>query len=157
MTTDVALVHKSIVEQRVNGITLAVKDLSQSRAFYCRLGWRESTASNDSIAFFDMNGLVLSLYPFVEFYSDRGADPVNYGFVPMGSIALSQRSKAQVDEVLIIAENAGAIDIVAAKDREWGGRSGYFSDLDGHLWEVLWNPNFLLDESGRTLLPSPTN
>ena len=40
------------------------------------------------------------------------------------------------------AENAGAIIQKPAKDVFWGGYSGYFSDLDGHLWEVAWNPHF---------------
>jgi len=24
----------------------------------------------------------------------------------------------------------------------WGGYSGYFKDPDGHLWEIVWNPQF---------------
>ena len=27
-----------------------------------------------------------------------------------------------------------------AHERPWGIYSGYFRDLDGHLWEVIWNP-----------------
>jgi len=42
----------------------------------------------------------------------------------------------------ISAEKAGAIIQKPAQDVFWGGYSGYFSDPDGHLWEVAWNPHF---------------
>ena len=143
------------IDQRVNGITLAVKDLKHSCGFYYRLGWRQSSASNSEIAFFDVNGLVLSLYPVKNFYFDQGSNGEDLGFVRANSFALSQKSRLDVDVALKIAANAGATKMIEARDRSWGGRSGYFSDPDGHVWEVLWNPNFSLDESGRTVLPLP--
>ena len=33
------------------------------------------------------------------------------------------------------------------------GRTGYFADPDGHLWEVAWNPAFKLAEDGSLTLP----
>lgn len=36
---------------------------------------------------------------------------------------------------------AGARVIDLGQDRVWGGYSGYFQDLDGHLWEIVWNPD----------------
>ena len=51
------------------------------------------------------------------------------------------------------AERAGAEIIKPAEDAFWGGYSGYFRDLDGHLWEVAWNPDMPLDEAGAVSLP----
>ena len=50
------------------------------------------------------------------------------------------RSKQKVDALMEQAERAGAKNTDLAHDRYWGGDSGYFQDLDGHLWEVAWNP-----------------
>ena len=55
-------------------------------------------------------------------------------------------SKAQVDEVMEAAETAGAVVVKRAHDTFWGGYAGYFQDPDGHLWEVAWNPQWVLDE-----------
>jgi predicted lactoylglutathione lyase len=35
---------------------------------------------------------------------------------------------------------AGATLTGPPHDRPWGIYSGYFRDLDGHLWEIIWNP-----------------
>lgn len=41
------------------------------------------------------------------------------------------------------AAQAGGTLLKAAADTFWGGYAGYFQDLDGHLWEVVWNPQLL--------------
>ena len=51
-------------------------------------------------------------------------------------------SKAEVDAVMAKAEAAGAAITKAAHDTFWGGYSGYFQDPDGHLWEIVWNPQW---------------
>ncbi|WP_206060496.1 VOC family protein [Nitrincola alkalilacustris] len=51
------------------------------------------------------------------------------------------------DEVMAQAESAGAVIVKPAQDTFWGGYAGYFQDLDGHLWEVVWNPQLLPDEN----------
>jgi hypothetical protein len=45
-----------------------------------------------------------------------------------------------VDAILALAAKAGATLTEDPYDRPWGIYSGYFRDLDGHLWEVIWNP-----------------
>lgn len=52
-------------------------------------------------------------------------------------------SKSEVDEVMTQAERAGARIVKPANDTFWGGYAGYFQDLDGHVWEVVWNPQLL--------------
>src|SRR5262245_31154625 len=56
------------------------------------------------------------------------------------SIGHAVASKAAVDALLAQAAAAGAALTDQHHDRPWGIYSGYFRDLDGHLWEVLWNP-----------------
>lgn len=72
-------------------------------------------------------------------------------------IALAQnvRSKEEVDQLLAEAAAAGATITKPAEDSPYfTGRTRYFSDPDGHLWEVAWNPAFALGEDGSLTLPS---
>ena len=41
------------------------------------------------------------------------------------------------------ARQAGATVVKPPRDTFYGGYAGYFRDLDGHLWEVVWNPDLL--------------
>jgi uncharacterized glyoxalase superfamily protein PhnB len=66
-------------------------------------------------------------------------------------------SEAAVDEALAHAVSSGARLVKPAEKVHWGGYSGYFSDPDGHLWEVAYNPFFPFDEAGRLSLPGPNS
>lgn len=55
-------------------------------------------------------------------------------------------SKEEVDQVMEQAKAAGAVITDPAHDTFWGGYSGHFQDPDGHLWEVVWNPQWELEE-----------
>ena len=55
--------------------------------------------------------------------------------------------RATVDALLGQAAAAGATIPDKARDRPWGIYSGYFEDPDGHLWEVIHNPNPNLEAS----------
>ena len=46
------------------------------------------------------------------------------------------------DEVMKQAEDAGAVIVKPAQNTFWGGYAGYFQDPDGHLWEIVWNPQW---------------
>ena len=56
-----------------------------------------------------------------------------------GEFSLGQlvRSREEVDRLLGAAAAAGAA-VTEAHERPWGIYSGYFRDLDGHLWEVIF-------------------
>ena len=60
------------------------------------------------------------------------------------TIGHNVEGKVEVDKVMNEAEKAGAKIIKPAGDTFWGGYSGYFQDPDGHLWEIVWNPQFEL-------------
>ncbi len=131
---------------RVNIITLSITDLEKSTAFYqAAFGVEPASMSNDNITFFQLNGLVFSLYPKDKLAEDIGMKPEGNG---IGGVTLAHntKSEAEVDELLNKAEALGAKIIKSAQKVFWGGYSGYFSDLDGHLWEVAYNPFVEFDE-----------
>jgi uncharacterized protein len=140
------------MEQRISIVTLGVSDLAKSRAFFERLGWRRSVKGAEGIAFFQAGGMVLALYPRDELARDAGVAPGGGGFSGI-TLAYNARSREEVDAVLAEAVAAGAALRKQAREAFWGGYSGYFSDLDGYLWEVAWNPSFAIDSIGNIRLP----
>ncbi|MGM0982975.1 MAG: VOC family protein [Pseudomonadota bacterium] len=131
-------------------ITLGVGDLARARRFYEGLGWQVGLAEGD-IVFFQLNGLILSLYPRVALARDAGVEDAGSGFAGI-TLAHNVSSEAEVDSVLIEAERAGGRIVKPASRTAWGGYSGYFADPDGHLWEVAHNPYFPIDDEGNTWL-----
>lgn len=140
------------MEQRVSIVTLGVADLKRSREFYERLGWRRSMTNTDGIVFFQAGGMALALYPRQELAKDANVSPDGHGFSGM-ALAYNARNRAEVDSVLAEALAAGARLLKPAQDAFWGGYSGYFSDPDGFLWEVAWNPSFPIAEDGSLRIP----
>jgi predicted lactoylglutathione lyase len=140
------------MEQRVSLVTLGVLDLSRARAFYGRLGWRESQPSNDEVAFFQCGGMVLALWSLDDLVEDARVGQPGRGFANV-SLALNVRSKQEVDATLAEAEKAGAKILKAGGDVFWGGYTGYFADPDGFVWEVAWNPGFTILQDGSIELP----
>jgi predicted lactoylglutathione lyase len=138
------------VEPRLHVITLAVADLERALAFYRQLGleskgivgteWTdETTGAQGAVAIFRLeSGLLLNLYARADLAKDAA---IPAGPPQSGEFSLAQlvRGRDDVDQLLETAASAGAT-ITPAHDRPWGIYSGYFRDLDGHLWEVIWKP-----------------
>ncbi|MCG6659908.1 VOC family protein [Halomonas campisalis] len=140
------------MEQRISLITLGVGDLARARRFYEEgLGWEVGMAVDGEVVFFQLNGLILSLYPRVALARDAGVGDEGSGFSGI-ALAHNVRSEPEVDSVLSEAERAGGRIVKLASRAEWGGYSGYFADPDGHLWEVAYNPGFPIDAKGNTWL-----
>lgn len=138
----------------LNLVTLGVDDLPRATAFYRDgLGWPLSSASQESVSFFRNAGAVLALYPRTLLAEDALVSPDGSGF---GGIALAWNvpERADVDEVLRLAEIAGATILKPAQDAFWGGYHGYFADLDGYPWEIAWNPFFPLRQDGSVQIPT---
>lgn len=140
------------MEQRVSLVTLGVADLKRSREFYERLGWRRSMAKAEGVVFFQAGGMALALFPRQELAKDANVTPQGDGFRAI-SLAYNARNRAEVNAVLDEAEAAGAKLVKPAQDAWWGGYSGYFSDPDGFLGEVGWNPSFAMAEDGSIRIP----
>lgn len=134
------------MDQRLSLVTLAVEDLDRSTAFYQTLGW-EPGFTNDAVTFFQLNGVVLSLYRRDLFAEELGVDEAELS--PGGqTLAYNVREKDQVDEVVDQVSEAGGRVLVDPTDRDWGGRSGYVADPDGHRWEIAWNPGWSIGPDG---------
>jgi uncharacterized protein len=146
-------------EQRLSLVTLGVSDLKRSRRFYRDvLGWTPSSVGGDEVVFFPLNGMVLGLYPRDALAADAGVDALEAG-APDGAalsrvaLAYNVRERAEVDEALAQVRDAGGRVVKPAQDAAWGGRSGYFADPDGFLWEVAWNPGFPIRADGSIEVP----
>ena len=143
------------MEPRVSLITLGVSDLERAVAFYRDgLGWPKSSIGGDEVAFFKTGGVVVALFPRSSFAADAGVveDDVEYGGFPRFSLAHNVAEERQVDSVLAEAAEAGAT-IVKEAQEIFFGRHGFFSDPDGFLWEVAWNPSFPMGADGSIELP----
>jgi uncharacterized protein len=141
------------MEQRVTLITLGVEDLERSIRFYRDgLGWAPSSSSQEGeIAFFQLNGLVLGLWPRHLLAADaRVVDGGGWGGI---TLAQNLRSREEVDAAFERALAAGAKELKRPIDTEWGGYSGYVADPDGHPWELALNPYWPLNADGSLTLP----
>ena len=138
------------MEPRVDVITLAVADLERSLAFYRALGFEsqgvigtewtdDRTGANGAVAMFALaGGMLFNLYSRSDLAKDAElpvAQPQSGEF----SLAQLVRTRDEVDVLLDLAASAGAA-VTPAHERPWGIYSGYFRDLDGHLWEIVWRP-----------------
>jgi hypothetical protein len=140
------------MKPRIKVITLGVNDLGKSLAFY-RDGLGLPTQGiigtefeDGAVVFFNLNDdLILALYPRTALAKDGkvSVGPPNPAEFSLGHIV---KSKQEVNLVMKQAEKAGAKVTDPAHDRFWGGYSGYFQDLDGHLWEIAWNPAWEVKE-----------
>jgi predicted lactoylglutathione lyase len=139
------------VEQRISLITLGVTDVGRARAFYERLGWQGQEV--EATAFFQVGGIAFVLWGRDKLAADAGVDdesPKGFGGF---ALALNVRSRSEVDGVLAEAANAGAEITKAAAETSYGGYAGYFTDPDGHVWEVAYNPGFALGPDGAVTIP----
>lgn len=138
------------MEARITLITIGVADLPRAVRFYRDgLGWPTTYEEGGPVAFFNTSGTRLSLYPLADLVADISADlqPTGGGFCGI-TLAHNVRTKAEVVEVLALAERSGGRIAKPAQDTFWGGHSGYFIDPDGHHWEIAWNPGLPLDSHG---------
>jgi hypothetical protein len=138
------------MKPRITVITLGVDDIQRSLAFY-RDGLGLPTEGivgqefeHGSVVFIHLQAaLRLALWPRESIAHDTGlpSGPQSSTEFTLGH---NVSSKADVDVVMRQAEQAGAVIVKAAHDTFWGGYAGYFQDPDGHLWEIVWNPQWTL-------------
>jgi hypothetical protein len=139
------------MEQRISLVTLGVNDLPASKAFYEALGWRGQEI--EETVFFQAGGLAVVLWARDKVASDANigdTDPGGFGGV---ALAHNVGSRDDVNAVMAEAEAAGATVTRPAEETFYGGYAGFFTDLDGHVWEIAHNPGFTLTETGELVLP----
>lgn len=140
-----------MMQPRISIITIAVDDLDRMAAFYEAMGLTRHRIK-DGVAFFQMGGAILGLFPRESAEEDSG---IKFGQgVSRVYLAYNTRSDAEVDEVLSAVEKAGGSIVKPAGRAFWGGWYGYFADPEGNLWEVAHNPDFPIDAAGNISLPA---
>ncbi|SDC14330.1 hypothetical protein SAMN02799630_00639 [Paenibacillus sp. UNCCL117] len=140
------------MKPRISVITLGVDHLERSLAFY-RDGLGLPTEGivgqefeHGAVAFFDLQaGVKLAIWQRKDIAHEAkvAAGPSSSTEFTIGH---NVGSKAEVDQVMEQAKQAGAVITDPAHDTFWGGYSGHFLDPDGHLWEVVWNPAWELGD-----------
>jgi predicted lactoylglutathione lyase len=142
------------VPARVSLATLGVTDVVRATEFYESLGWRLSPASVPGlVSFFQTAGGLLSLVKTDDIATDAGIASRRSADFRGVMLAINVESPAAVDDALRAAVQAGAALVKAGSQAAWGGYLGYFTDPDGHLWEITWNPSFPLNPEGIPELP----
>ncbi|HUQ22635.1 MAG TPA: VOC family protein [Gaiellaceae bacterium] len=138
------------MEQRLSLVTLGVRDVARSRAFYEALGWTSGAKPDDEVVFFQSGGMIVALWSRDELAHDSGVeDGGGWGGV---TLAHNVHSAAEVDAVIAEAGAAGATIARHGAQTFWGGYSGVFVDPDGHPWEVAHNPHWTLGSDGSITL-----
>jgi uncharacterized protein len=140
-------------EREMHIVTLCCRDIAAMATFYTRLGWRDTMPAVDNYFQFETGGALLALWPMDQALAEVAAASARpreqFGGV---TLAVLVPTRDDVDRRLDVARQAGASKILAAEERAWGGRSGYFFDPEGNAWEVVWNPRARFDARG-ALLP----
>ena len=132
-------------------ITLGVRDLGRSRAFYEALGWVTRAAPDDEVVFFQAGGMVVALWDRAALAEDSGVEnPGGWGGV---TLAHHVRSPGEVDAVTEEVRAAGADVVREPAETFWGGYAAAFTDPDGHPWEIAHNPRWTIRDDGSVELP----
>lgn len=141
------------MKPRITVITLGVDDLDKTVDFYKNgLGLKTDGIMGKefefgAVAFFDLeNGLKLAVWPRKSIANDTGV-PVQSASSTEMTIGQNLNTKEEVDAGMVKAESAGAKIIKSAAVTFWGGYAGYFQDPDGHIWELVYNPELLVNEN----------
>lgn len=135
---------------RMTVITLGVADLARATAFYREIFSTQPVTQYEGVTFIPLPGVWLSLYPLEKLVEDIAEEvvplPANAfrGF----TLAYNARSREEVVSVFARVADADAHIAKAPQETFWGGYSGYFTDPDGHYWEVVWGPMFDFSEHG---------
>lgn len=140
------------MKPRITVLTIGVDNLETSLTFY-RDGLGFPTTGivgtefeHGAVAFFDLQeGLKLAIWARGDIAHDAGI-PRSERSPTEFTIGHNVNTKEEVDRVMEQARRAGATITKEAHDTFWGGYAGYFQDPDGHLWEIVWNPELQVEE-----------
>lgn len=138
-------------------VTLGVADLDRAVVFYRALGWEQRGDVAQGITWFRTATAWVGLFGHDALAEDIGVPATPQAELPVfrgSTLAINVGSRELVDAAFGVADRAGARTVKVPHETPWGGYSGYFADLDGHLWEVAHNPFFPIDEHGRIDIPT---
>lgn len=139
------------MDQRLTIIGLGVDDLAKSTDFYENIfGWGKTASSTDTISFFKLNGILLSLYPREKLAEDATVSSEGSGFKGF-TLAHNLRSIDEVDALIAELRSKGVTIVKEPQKVFWGGYSSYVADIEENLWEIAYNPYLNMDDLGQVL------
>jgi len=131
------------MKPKISILTLGVANFQKSYDFYAKgLGFEtHNYKQGDNYAMFKLEGTWLAIFPKELLEKDAGIPfaSIGEGRLPF-TIAHNVGSIDKVDELYSHALSVGAKSAKSPQKAEWGGYSAYFTDPDGYLWEVAYNP-----------------
>ncbi len=134
------------MEPRISVITLAVADIGRATRFYRDGLGLPIRDDKPPVVYFQLRGTWLALFPREALASYANVEPDGQGFAGI-TLSCNLASREEVDQAMAAAEKAGATVINPPHRVGWGGYTGWFSDPDGHLWEIVWNPRPFIDQA----------
>lgn len=140
-----------MIPARITIVTIGARNMTTMRAFYRSLGWREQSSSEEH-AMFHMAGSILALFPSPHLAADANVPYEEPEGFTNFSLAINLESRGAVDDAFAELRELGVTIVKNPDDVFWGGYSGYFSDPEGNLWEIAWNPYSQLDDRGALIL-----
>lgn len=140
------------MEQRLTLITIGVNNLEEMHSFYRdKFGWKALDNSNESIIFFQLNGIQLALFGKEQLADDANIDFKGSGFKGF-TLAYNFQSKKEVDELFSKLNSKGVNIVKSPQETPWGGYSGYIADPESNLWEIAYNPFMDYDDAENVLI-----
>lgn len=139
------------MQQQISLITLGIADLARSKRFYGEgFGWTP-VFETPGIVFYQMNGLMLGLWPTPDLEADMHRPGQRPGLARPGAFALAHNVAAQADvqPLLDRLAAAGGRMLRVADAPPHGGFRGYVADPDDHAWEIAWNPSWPIASDGQ--------
>jgi catechol 2,3-dioxygenase-like lactoylglutathione lyase family enzyme len=137
---------------RLSLVSLGVSDMVRERRFYEGLGWR-TRSTGDDFAAFPLGGAVLALYPTELLAKEANLEPSRSEGFRGFTCAVNVNREEDVDRAIDAVREAGGTVLAEPVTREWGGRSAYFADPEGNVWEVAWLPGAKFDDRGGLFWP----
>jgi catechol 2,3-dioxygenase-like lactoylglutathione lyase family enzyme len=142
---------KPIMEQRLSFVTIGAKDLAKLKEFYTeKFKWVPINKTDKGIAFFKMNGFILTLYPAENIATDAGVANDGVGFKRI-SLSINYQSVKEVDDAFDSLRSRGVNILKPPQKASWGGYGGYVADIEGNLWEIAYNPYLEMDDNNNVI------
>jgi len=140
----------------ISFVTLPSRDVSRAKAFYESMGLVASDQSRKDLVLFQLSGVVLAIASRAVMDREIGLRRASTRAATVGvTLSHNVRSASEVQALVEQARRAGGRVVRPSTPTSWGGIAGWFSDPDGHLWEVVFNEAMTLDARGSACLESP--
>ena len=143
---------------RINLITLGVRDIGESLKFYRDIGFEASVTGDEEnpvIVFFNNEGSKLELFPIEELAKDINEEnppELSKGGFSGVTLAYNAKSETEVDDIIQSVKKVSAKVVKEPQKLSWGGYGGYFIDPDGYYWEVAYGSNWEFDDSNMLII-----